>query len=164
MSLTSQQYAVLSRDVYDEPKGAGENSDPVNVGGNIYKRLKYVDSPSGYQGIVYQRVDTKEIIVAHRGTETERQLKEDGLYTDGGMVTARYNKQAAEALELTRYALDYAHELARAVSLPRSQLPATPSAATWHKSPPTTSASRARPSTPTAQSAWTGAFLKVVPM
>ncbi|KPN04915.1 hypothetical protein [Xanthomonas arboricola] len=113
MSLTSQQYAVLSRDVYDEPKGAGENSDPVNVGGNIYKRLKYVNSPSGYQGIVYQRVDTKEIIVSHRGTETERQLKEDGLYTDGGMVTARYNKQAAEALELTRYALDYAHELGK---------------------------------------------------
>ncbi len=29
------------------------------------------------------------------------------------MVTARYNKQAAEALELTRYALDYAHELGK---------------------------------------------------
>ncbi|MCC8475650.1 hypothetical protein LN458_16840 [Xanthomonas arboricola] len=113
MSLTSQQYGVLSRDVYDDPKEVGENSDPVNIGGNLYKRLKYVDSPSGYQGIVYQRVDTKEIIVAHRGTETERQLKEDGLYTDGGLVTARYNKQAAEALGLTRYALDYAHELGK---------------------------------------------------
>ncbi len=39
MSLTSQQYAVLSRDVYDEPKEVGENSDPVNIGGNLYKRL-----------------------------------------------------------------------------------------------------------------------------
>lgn len=119
MSLTSQQYAVLSRDVYDEPKKVGENSDPANIGGEFYKRLKYVDSPSGYQGIVYQRVDTKEIIVAHRGTETERQLKEDGLYTDGGMVTARYNNQAAEALELTRYALNYAHELGKGGKSPQ---------------------------------------------
>ena len=47
MSLTSQQYAVLSRDVYDEPKKVGENSDPANIGGEFYKRLKYVDSPSG---------------------------------------------------------------------------------------------------------------------
>ncbi|MBV6805194.1 DUF6792 domain-containing protein [Xanthomonas euvesicatoria] len=113
MSLTSQQYAVLARDVYDEPKKVGENSDPVRIGENLYKRLKYVDSPSGYQGIVYQRVDTKEIIVAHRGTETERQLKEDGLYTDGGMVAARHNNQAAEAIELTKYALNYAHELGK---------------------------------------------------
>ncbi|WP_126947797.1 DUF6792 domain-containing protein [Xanthomonas sp. BRIP62409] len=110
MSLTSQQYAALSRDVYDEPKKVGENSDPVNIGGDFYKRLKYVDSSSGYQGIVYQRVDTKDIIVAHRGTETERQPKEDGLYTDGGMVTLRQNNQAAEAIELTKYALNYAHE------------------------------------------------------
>ncbi|NIK39028.1 pimeloyl-ACP methyl ester carboxylesterase [Xanthomonas arboricola] len=110
MTLTSQQYAALSRDVYDEPEQTGPRSPIVDIGGVSYQRLKYVDSPSGYQGIVYQRVDTQEIIVAHRGTETERQLKEDGLYTDGGMVTARYNNQAAEALELTRYALNYAHE------------------------------------------------------
>ncbi|KHM90114.1 hypothetical protein OR60_22825, partial [Xanthomonas vesicatoria] len=94
------------------------HSDPVNIGGDLYKRLKYVDSPSGYQGIVYQRVDTKEIIVAHRGTETERQLKEDGLYTDGGMVTLRHNNQAAEAIELTKYALNYAHELGQGGKTP----------------------------------------------
>ncbi|KHM90261.1 hypothetical protein OR61_22465, partial [Xanthomonas vesicatoria] len=111
MSLTSQQYAALSHDVYDEPEQTGPRSPIVDIGGVSYQRLKYVDSPSGYQGIVYQRVDTQEIIVAHRGTETERQLKEDGLYTDGGMATARYNNQGAEALELTRYALNYAHEL-----------------------------------------------------
>ncbi|MEA9609085.1 DUF6792 domain-containing protein [Xanthomonas campestris pv. plantaginis] len=83
----------------------------INFTGSRHKRLKYVDSPSGYQGIVYQRLDTNEIVVAHRGTETERQLKEDGLYTDGGMVALRHNNQAAEAIELTKYALNYAHEL-----------------------------------------------------
>ncbi|WP_372372126.1 DUF6792 domain-containing protein [Xanthomonas sp. NCPPB 1638] len=118
MSLTSQQYASLSRDVYDKPEKTGPRSPPVDIGGVSYQRMKYVDSPSGYQGIVYQRVDTQEIIVAHRGTETDRQLKEDGFYTDGGMVAARHNNQAAEALELTRYALNYAHELGKGGKAP----------------------------------------------
>lgn len=163
MSITSQQCAALSDDVYRAPRETGPGSRPEEIGGGLYKRLKYVDSPSGYQGIVYQRVDTREIIVAHRGTETDRQLKEDGLYTDGGMVATRYNNQAAEALELTRYALDYAHELGKGGKPPRSPSPATPSAAIWPRSPPTTMASRARPSTPTARSAWIGAFQKAAP-
>ena len=35
------------------------------------------------------------------------------------MVTARYNNQAAEALELTRYALNYAHELGKGGKSPQ---------------------------------------------
>lgn len=119
MSITSQQYAALSDDVYKAPKETGPSSRPEEIGGVLYKRLKYVDSPSGYQGIVYQRVDTQEIVVAHRGTETKRQLKEDGLYTDGGMLATRYNNQAAEALELTRYALNYAQEVGRGGKAPQ---------------------------------------------
>ncbi|MEA0970051.1 hypothetical protein QYZ35_21950, partial [Xanthomonas campestris pv. campestris] len=80
MSLTSQQYAALAKDAYDEPPETGASSRPVDIGGITYKRLEYVDSPSGYQGIIYQRIDTNEIIVAHRGTETERELKQDGVY------------------------------------------------------------------------------------
>ncbi|QER96083.1 hypothetical protein FLG15_20095 [Xanthomonas phaseoli pv. dieffenbachiae] len=118
MSLTSQQYAALSRDVYDEPERIRLRSPRVDIGGVFYQRLKYVDSPSGYQGIIYQRVDTQEIVVAHRGTETERQLKEDGFYTDGGMVASRHNNQAAEAIELTKYALNYAHELGKGGKVP----------------------------------------------
>ncbi|MCD0256722.1 hypothetical protein JWH11_00745, partial [Xanthomonas melonis] len=119
MKITSQQYAALSDDVYQAPKETGPNSRPEEIGGIVYKRLKYVDSPSGYQGIVYQSLDTNEIVVAHRGTETERQLKEDGLYTDGGMVALRHNNQAAEAIELTKYALQYAHELGKGDKLPQ---------------------------------------------
>ncbi|MFC0156304.1 DUF6792 domain-containing protein, partial [Xanthomonas dyei] len=118
MRITSQQYAALSDDVYKAPKETGPNSRPEEIGGIVYKRLKYVDSPSGYQGIVYQRVDTQEIIVAHRGTEPERQLKEDVVFADGGMVTSRHNNQAAEALELTNYALNYAHELGKGGKAP----------------------------------------------
>ncbi|MEA9579716.1 DUF6792 domain-containing protein [Xanthomonas nasturtii] len=113
MSLTSQQYAALSDDVYQEPRETGPVSRPVNIGGITYKRLEYVDSTSGYQGMVYQRIDTNDIIVAHRGTETERELKQDGIYTDGGMFAARHNRQAAEAIELTKQALVYAQKLGK---------------------------------------------------
>ncbi|MBO9767830.1 MULTISPECIES: DUF6792 domain-containing protein [Xanthomonas] len=118
MSLTSQQYAALSDDVYQEPRETDPVSRPVNIGGITYKRLEYVDSPSGYQGMVYQRIDTNEIIVAHRGTETERELKQDGVYTDGGMVAARHNRQAAEAIELTKHALVYAQKIGKDGEVP----------------------------------------------
>lgn len=118
MRITGQQYAALSNDVYKAPTETGPDSRPEEIGGIVYRRLKYVDSPSGYQGIVYQRIDTNEIVIAHRGTETERQLKEDGFYTDGGMVASRHNNQAAEAIELTKYALNYAHELGKGGKVP----------------------------------------------
>ncbi|MEA9563839.1 MULTISPECIES: DUF6792 domain-containing protein [unclassified Xanthomonas] len=108
MTLTAQQYAELANDVYKKPDEIGENSRTANIGGVPYKRLEYIDTPSGYQGIIYQRVDTGEIVVAHRGTEPERQLKEDVVFADGGMVTARHNDQAADAIEFTRHAMQIA--------------------------------------------------------
>lgn len=113
MSFTSQQYAALAKDSYDKPPETGENSRTVVIGDVSYKRLEYIDSPSGYQGIIYRRIDTNEIVVAHRGTETERELRQDGVYTDGGMVAARHNRQAAEAIELTRHALVYAQKIGK---------------------------------------------------
>ncbi|MCE4300397.1 MULTISPECIES: DUF6792 domain-containing protein [Gammaproteobacteria] len=113
MSLTSQQYAALAKDSYDKPPETGENSRTVVIGDVSYKRLEYIDSPSGYQGIIYRRIDTNEIVVAHRGTETERELRQDGVYTDGGMVAARHNRQAAEAIELTRHALVYSQKIGK---------------------------------------------------
>ncbi|MCC4589463.1 hypothetical protein LL962_20615 [Xanthomonas sp. NCPPB 1067] len=118
MSITSPQYAALSDDAYKAPRETGPNSRPEDIGGNIYIRLKYVDSLSGYQGVIYQRVDTNEIVVAHRGTETERELKQDGVYTDGGMVAARHNRQAAEAIELTKDALVYAQKIGKDGEVP----------------------------------------------
>ncbi|MCD0277437.1 hypothetical protein JWH04_00275, partial [Xanthomonas melonis] len=118
MSLTSQQYAALAKDSYDKPPETGENSRTVVIGDVSYKRLEYVDSPSGYQGIIYRRIDTNEIVVAHRGTETERELKQDGVYTDGGMVAARHNRQAAEAIELTKDALVYAQKVGKDGKVP----------------------------------------------
>ncbi|KWV14811.1 lipase [Xanthomonas translucens pv. translucens] len=113
MSITSQQYAALADDVYSKPREVGERSNPVNIGGVSYKRLEYVDSPSGYQGIIYQRVDSGEIVVAHRGSEFGRQPIQDGLLADGGMVATRHNAQAADAIELTRHAMNMAQDQAR---------------------------------------------------
>ncbi|MBV6788075.1 DUF6792 domain-containing protein [Xanthomonas euvesicatoria] len=110
MSLTHQQYALLASDAYKEPNETGPNSKPVNLGDLLVRRLEYMDRPSGYQGVIYERIDTGEVIVAHRGTETERQLKEDGVYTDGGMVATRHNNQIDDAIELTRHALMYAEQ------------------------------------------------------
>ncbi|TKA17079.1 DUF6792 domain-containing protein [Xanthomonas euvesicatoria] len=118
MSITSQQYAALSGDVYKPPGETGSNSTPENIGGISYRRIEYVDSPSGYQGIIYQRIDTNEIIVAHRGTEPERQPKEDVVYADGGMLAVRHNNQALEAIELTRHALAYAQKTSKDGALP----------------------------------------------
>ncbi|CAE1138536.1 DUF6792 domain-containing protein [Xanthomonas euroxanthea] len=108
MTLTAQQYAALASDVYKKPDETGENSRTANIGGVPYKRLEYVDTPSGYQGTIYQRIDTGEIVVAHRGTEFDRQPKQDGAYADGGMVATRHNNQAADAIELTRHAMEIA--------------------------------------------------------
>ncbi|MCC8913501.1 hypothetical protein LOF27_08930 [Xanthomonas euvesicatoria] len=110
MSLTHQQYALLASDAYKEPNETAPNSKPVNLGDLLVRRLEYMDRPSGYQGVIYERIDTGEVIVAHRGTETERQLKEDGVYTDGGMVATRHNNQIDDAIELTRHALMYAEQ------------------------------------------------------
>src|SRR5690606_29187926 len=62
---------------------------------------------TGYQGTVYQQVDTGAIVVAHRGTEFDREALRDGL-ADAGMVVARHNVQIKDAVELTRWAIGHA--------------------------------------------------------
>src|SRR5690606_9292607 len=74
--------------------------------GVTYRVLDHIDRPSGYQGTIYRRLDSGEIIVAHRGTEFDRQLIEDGVMTDGAMVAARLNPQVKDAIEFTQRALD----------------------------------------------------------
>lgn len=116
MTIPSQQYALLAEQSYGDDK-KGTWLHPVGqvfeLGGVKYKSLEYMDRPSGYQGAIYQRVDTGEIVVAHRGTEGGRELKKDGLITDGGMVLKGANAQAKDAMELTQNALSKAKDSAR---------------------------------------------------
>ncbi|WP_454832833.1 XVIPCD domain-containing protein [Pseudoxanthomonas wuyuanensis] len=120
MSLTSQQYAYLADDAYKpyppgpQPEGKEQN---VVLGGITYKVLEHASNPfNGYQGTIYQRVDTGEIIVAHRGTEPDQglgQILRDGALTDGAMATARINPQSADAIALTQRAIVRAKDIGR---------------------------------------------------
>ena len=116
MTISTQQYAYFS----DHSYGRDEHGNSVNlqslvgkhtvIGGVDYKVLDYVDKPSGYQGAIYQRADTGEIVVAHRGTEFDRQKWTDLVKTDGGMVAARFNQQSDDAIALTQEALKLAKD------------------------------------------------------
>lgn len=114
--MDSQRNAYLA----DHSYGRDEKGHPVDlnalvgkstvIGGETYRVLAYADKPSGYQGAVYQRVQTGEIIVAHRGTEFERQTVADLVKTDGLMAFSRFNLQADDAIALTQIAVEAARK------------------------------------------------------
>lgn len=119
MSQTAQQDADLSQDAYrNYPVGIRPpgTKDIVDIDGIQYNILEHQSNPrTGYQGTIYQRVDTGDIVVAHRGTEVDQgggPLIKDALWTDGRMVASRVNPQAQEAIELTRHAVLRANEIA----------------------------------------------------
>ncbi|NIK40306.1 hypothetical protein FHY12_002631 [Xanthomonas arboricola] len=111
MKPTSQQYAVLSNDGYvDREVGVRRPGDRerLDVGGAAYEVLEHVNNRrTGYQGTIYQRVGGGDIVVAHRGTE---EIYRDAVQADGSMVFNRDNPQAADAIALTKHALDYANK------------------------------------------------------
>lgn len=109
MSITSLQYARLAEDSYiARPTGirAPGERENVDINGVQFQVLEHVENRrNGYAGTLYQRVDTGEIVVAHRGTNDPVR---DGVITDAGMVTTRANNQSSDALALTRRALERA--------------------------------------------------------
>lgn len=116
MSMRSLDYAYLAEDSYntpgiDYPLG---DDNKISRGGIVYEVLEHLDRASGYQGTIYQRVDTGEIVVAHRGTEFGKlasdpvEALKDLVVADAGMVAARVNVQLGDAMELTQRALEYA--------------------------------------------------------
>lgn len=118
MSLGSQQYAYLA----DHSYGRNEKGELVelkslvgktaNIGGEDYKVLHVADERSGYQGAIYQHVGSGDIVVAHRGTEFERQTMADLVKADGLMMFSRYNPQADDAIALSAEAVKLAREIA----------------------------------------------------
>ncbi|CAD0306203.1 XVIPCD domain-containing protein [Xanthomonas hortorum] len=110
MTIPSQQYADLSNDIYEDRavgRRAPDQKELFETGGEKYAVLEHVNNKAtGYQGTIYRRESTGEIVVSHRGTEG----KLDDILTDGAMVRSRHNPQADDALTLTKHALDYAKE------------------------------------------------------
>src|SRR3546814_11753561 len=103
MMLSSQQYANLA----DHGYGRDQQGNTVELGGLVdklikiegieYKILAHTDQTSGYQGTIYQRADTDKIVVAHRGTEFDREPLRAGVLADGGMGFGQVTSQAADA-------------------------------------------------------------------
>lgn len=79
--------ATLSNAAYETPSSDG---DFVTIAGIEYEVLATRNSSTGYQGTVYRNIESKEIIVAHRGTEFDRQALIGGGI-DAAMVTAKVN-------------------------------------------------------------------------
>ncbi|MCW4454740.1 hypothetical protein OK348_08015 [Flavobacterium sp. MXW15] len=126
MTQTTQQNAYLSDDTYSTPNETATGEyEPVTFDGVKYNILAHVDRPSGYQGTIYQRFDAGQIIVAHRGTEFDRELIKDGAITDGAMVASRINPQVKDALELTKAALDFASRDAKPQENPLAKVTVT---------------------------------------
>lgn len=126
MTITSRDYAALSEDSYRHPQ-SNPNST-VTIEGVNYRVLANSDRPSGYQGTIYQRVDTHEIVVAHRGTEPGRgtgELFRDAVRTDGGMVVNGVNNQTQDAMDLTRRAVEIARAEAERTGRPAPEVTVT---------------------------------------
>jgi len=115
MTLSSQDYADLSDRAYKPPvwDKTRNEYEIQTVNGIKYRPLEYMENRStGYQGTIYQRLDTGEIVVTHRGTEPPTQDLRDAL-TDAGMVLRRVNAQAPDAEKLTLHALERAKGYAK---------------------------------------------------
>ncbi|MGN6151190.1 MAG: hypothetical protein ACTHOH_04160 [Lysobacteraceae bacterium] len=161
MTLNHQQYADLSDNAYVNRRSgvrSPEHREFETLHGVRYEILEhYRNSANGYAGTVYQRVDTGDIVVAHRGTEVKNipGVVMDLAYTDGSMVLGRVNPQAQDAIRLTQHALQFAEEkgLRNGGHTPEVTSPATPSAAASRRSPRIISTCAAKPSTPTARRA-----------
>jgi len=103
MTIGTRELAALADDAYsDRSKRLGKD---VLVDGVDYIILDLADRPSGYQGTAYQRIDSGEVVIAHRGTESIK----DGI-TDAGMVFAGRNNQLDDAISFARRAIDKAQK------------------------------------------------------
>ena len=110
MKQDSMELANLADHAYLNLKPGARSYDEmesVRIFGHDYKIIEHVNSsPTGYQGTSYQRLDTGQVFVAHRGTEVAGQ----DVGADLAMVALRVNSQAPEAIALTARAIQIARQ------------------------------------------------------
>lgn len=110
MTAGTAELAALAADAY-ATRTPEQRAKPVDAAGVQYRILEHVDRASGYQGVLYQRVDTGELVVAHRGTEFGREAFKDGVIADAGMVVLGVNSQSRDAMEFTEHAIAVAKRM-----------------------------------------------------
>ncbi|WP_049623671.1 XVIPCD domain-containing protein [Frateuria defendens] len=114
MSIGTAANALLSQDAYKDHA----LNEVIELGGVKYKIFDHTsNSHTGYQATAYQRVDTGEVVIAHRGTEFDREPVHDGG-VDAGMVLTGLNAQAADAMAFTRRVVDEAKRQAERAHYP----------------------------------------------
>jgi hypothetical protein len=105
MSIGQNEHSLLAKDSYENH---AVNEKPV-IGGFQYKVIATTSNPiTGYQGTAYQRIETGEVVIAHRGTEKDAR----DIGTDAGMAFKGLNAQAADAMAFTKTAMEEAKKTA----------------------------------------------------
>ena len=113
-TIGTTDYALLARDAYQDR----QTNQTVDLGGVKYRIFDHTDDPrTGYQGTAYQRLDTGQIVIAHRGSEFDRELLQDGG-TDAGMVLTGLNAQAPDATAFTQRVMEKARQQAEQLGVP----------------------------------------------
>lgn len=114
MTISTTDNALLARDSYKDHS----LNEVIELGGVKYKIFDHANnSHTGYQATAYQRVDTGEVVIAHRGTEFDREPVHDGG-VDAGMVLTGLNAQSPDAIVFTQRVIDEAKKQAAQAGYP----------------------------------------------
>ena len=95
MAISKEDYAYLSSMAYlSWERGKNTTDSPSGI---IYDVAEVIDDPAGYYGLIFINRSTKEIVVAHRGTEAPGDVVQDLVLADGQMALLLVNQQLSAA-------------------------------------------------------------------
>ena len=77
MSTLTESHARLS------DKSYSPHDDRIDI--EAFELVKEVETSSGYHGVIYRNVKTRDYVVSHTGTEFDTDKLRDGLLTDAQM-------------------------------------------------------------------------------
>ncbi|NYE27393.1 hypothetical protein HDE78_000318 [Rhodanobacter sp. K2T2] len=129
MTLRTADYAAISNDVYKDPVVDQRAPDGqvltyrrVELNGVWYQPIAHADNPkTGFQATAYERLDgTHATVIAYRGTEMDREFKQDLLTTDVSMAIKGVNTQGPDADAFTKKVIAQATQKAEQYGYPPS--------------------------------------------
>lgn len=100
MSTLTESNARLSEKSYSP------HDDRIDI--EAFELVKEVETSSGYHGVIYRNVKTRDYVVSHTGTEFDTDKLRDGLLTDAQMWLMKVNQQLDDARDLVELAIEMA--------------------------------------------------------